>query len=57
MTNKEAIEILISIKNTPCITWENDADIALDLAIKALEANDKLLSVSNDVRRILRGDA
>lgn len=41
MTNKEAIEILMSIKNTPAveleIVWENGADIAFDLAIKALE--------------------
>ena len=38
MTNKEAIEILTSIKNTPTITWENGADVAFDLAIKALIA-------------------
>ncbi len=37
MTNKEAMEILTSIKNTPAIKWENGADIAFDLAIKALE--------------------
>jgi len=37
MTNKEAIEILTHIKNTPQITWTNGADVAFDLAIKALE--------------------
>ena len=37
MTNKEAAEILTEIQNTPCITWTNGADIALDRAIKALE--------------------
>jgi len=39
MTNKEAIEILTSIKNTPTITWENGADVAFDLAIEALKEN------------------
>lgn len=37
MTEKEAIEILTNIKNTPQITWTNGADIAIDLAINALE--------------------
>lgn len=37
MTNKEACEILTQIKNTPQVTWTNGADIAFDLAIKALE--------------------
>ncbi len=37
MTNKEAIEILTNVKNTPQITWTNGVDVAFDLAIKALE--------------------
>lgn len=42
MTNKEAIEILIHIKNTPQITWTNGADVAFDLAIKALNLLSRL---------------
>lgn len=42
MTNKEAIEILTNVKNTPRITWTNGADVAFDLAIKALEEKDKI---------------
>lgn len=41
MTDTEASEILTSIKNTPTIVWENGADIAFDLAIKALEERPK----------------
>lgn len=37
MTNREAIDILTNIKNTPRVTWTNGADTAFDLAIKALE--------------------
>ena len=37
MTNKEAIEILTNVKNTPQITWANGADVAFDIAIKALQ--------------------
>jgi len=42
MTNKEAIEILTNVKNTPQITWTNGADIAFDLAIKALNLVSRL---------------
>lgn len=45
MTNKEASEILTQIKNTPRITWTNGADIAFDLAIKALEVIEDLKNV------------
>lgn len=37
MTNREAIDILTNIKNTPRVIWTNGADMAFDLAIKALE--------------------
>ena len=37
MTNKEAIEILTNVKNTPQITWTNGADVSFDIAIKALQ--------------------
>ena len=41
MTNKEAIEILTNVKNTPQITWTNGADVAFDLAIKTLEEQEE----------------
>lgn len=47
MTNKEAIEILTNIKNTPQITWTNGADVAFDLAIEVLEEKDRQKSCDN----------
>ena len=37
MTNREAIDILTNIKNTPRVIWTNGADTVFELAIKALE--------------------
>lgn len=58
MTNKEAIKHLEFLKIAKLLgATPNEINVeALNLAIKALETNDRLLSVSNDVRRILRGD-